>query len=328
MNFDQDPTLSADSPYEETHVPFLPRPSDSPQQPVSQPSVTPAARMTPDMPNSTGENVRTRGVVPSSTPPYPPSTHLPPPKSTQRRWGIWVLIIVLVVVAIYGGIRGVISATNVIHVMPQVPATAQVPLTVTATSTVENPYTHSGTLFFSDPLRDNSLGNGWDEASSQYGSCAFTGGAYHVSTPSTNGGVHCAARQDFSNFTFEVQMTIIKGDSGGVDFRLDSEQNTRYVFYVEQNGTYELVRAKGVTNPTILFNITFSSAIHQGLGQTNVIAVVAQGSQFTLYVNRTLVARATDNTYTHGQIALLAAARVTNGQPTEVVYTNAKLWTL
>jgi hypothetical protein len=64
MNFDQDPALSANSSYEDEHVPYLPQPSDSPQQPSSQPGVAAAAHTTPLMPNSTGENVRTRGVVP------------------------------------------------------------------------------------------------------------------------------------------------------------------------------------------------------------------------------------------------------------------------
>ena len=56
MNFDPDPVPSADSPYEETHIPYLPLPSDSPQQPASQPCVVAAAHTTPLMPNSTGEN--------------------------------------------------------------------------------------------------------------------------------------------------------------------------------------------------------------------------------------------------------------------------------
>jgi len=43
MNFDQDPALSADSPYEETHVPYLSLPSDSPQQPASQPGSAPVS---------------------------------------------------------------------------------------------------------------------------------------------------------------------------------------------------------------------------------------------------------------------------------------------
>jgi hypothetical protein len=47
MNFDQGPALSANSPnefadYEETHVPYLPLPSESPQSPAWRTSPTPA----------------------------------------------------------------------------------------------------------------------------------------------------------------------------------------------------------------------------------------------------------------------------------------------
>ncbi len=57
MNLDQDPAPSADSPYEETHVPYLLLPNDSPQQPASQPGVAAAAHTTPLTSDSTGENV-------------------------------------------------------------------------------------------------------------------------------------------------------------------------------------------------------------------------------------------------------------------------------
>ncbi len=239
-----------------------------------------------------------------------------------------MLIIVIVVVAIYSGIRGVISATNVTNIMPQVTATAQA--TITATSAAENPYTHSGTLVFSDPLSDNSLGNGWNVGTSQYGTCAFTGGAYHVSTSSLNSGITCLAAPDFSNFVLEMQMTIIKGDFGGIAFRYDHDggHNAHYSFHVGQDGTYSLFLAQNTTVSQTLFHNTLSAAIHKGLGQTNVIAMVAQGSMITLYINNVLVAHLTDSTLTHGQVGLVAAAYQTNGQPTEVAYSNAKLWTL
>ena len=183
-------------------------------------------------------------------------------------------------------------------------------------------------MALNDPLRDNSLGYQWAEGRDNTGdNCQFTGGAYHVSESSTSGGYYCGAFPDFSNFAFEVQMTIIKGDLAGIGFRLDNTHNTSYAFYVGQDGTYELYRAQGTTILQILVQPASSSAVHQGLGQTNVIAVVAKGSTITLYVNRQQIASVTDSTYSHGQIGLVAAAYSTGGHPTEVVYSNAKVWT-
>ncbi len=61
MNLDQDPAPSADSPYEETHVPYLPLPNESPQQPASQPSVVAAAHTIPHM--STSAIISLAGIL-------------------------------------------------------------------------------------------------------------------------------------------------------------------------------------------------------------------------------------------------------------------------
>src|SRR6266436_7275871 len=335
MNFDQDPALSADSPYEETHIPYLPLPSDSPQQPPSQPSVVVAAHTTPVMPNSTGENVRTRGVV-------------PPRGKLLVGIGVILLLVVLLSVSVIGGVGlytthirqvnadATATATTRMAATAEVTAnnataTAQAEAAATATVIAANPY--GGTLVLNDPLRDNSLGH-WYQGSDSVSSCKFIGGAYHVSfspgpRTSASTGFVCPALDsaDFRDSAFEVQMTIIKGDFGAIYFRATTTGS--YEFIVGQNGIYQLQRWKGFT-PQILVDGTFSSVIHQGLGQTNLIAVVAQGSTIRLYVNRQQIDSVTDSTYSHGYIALAAETYIslTDFHPTEVTYSNAKLWVL
>ncbi len=68
-----------------------------------------------------------------------------------------------------------------------------------------------------------------------------------------------------------------------------------------------------------------SSAIKTGLNQSNLIAVVANGSTLDLFVNGQKIDSVLDSTYSHGQIGVVADA--TNNQ-TEVVYSNAKVWKL
>ncbi len=205
----------------------------------------------------------------------------------------------------------------------QATATAVSQLTGTAqaqaTAVVENPYTHSGTLAFVDPMSANNKGHNWDENIN----CAFIGGAYHAIAPDPRFSDYCTTNTtNFNNFTYEVQMRIIKGDAGGVIFRVENTNpNQYYAFYIKQDGSYSLDVING-SNISSSANGS-SAAIKRGLNQNNLIAVVAQGNTVMLYVNHQQIGNATDNTYHHGQIGVYA---VVYNQPTEVAFSNARVW--
>ena len=69
----------------------------------------------------------------------------------------------------------------------------------------------------------------------------------------------------------------------------------------------------------------YPASIHTGLNQSNLIAVVAQGNTITLFANNQRLATVSGNTLNSGQIAFIASSV---GSPTEVEYSNAKLWAL
>jgi hypothetical protein len=160
-----------------------------------------------------------------------------------------------------------------------------------------------------------------------WGTCAFANGAYHASQADIHKGNWCAALStNFSNFAFEAQIKIVKGDFGGLVFRLDYANNSTYSFDVSEYGYYAL-RLCTLSNCPYIVTPTFNSAIHQGLNQTNIVAVVANANTFTFYVNQKQLTVATDSTYSHGQIALAAWSSGKGSDPTEVVYSNVKVWT-
>ncbi|HVB59672.1 MAG TPA: hypothetical protein VNE61_00635, partial [Ktedonobacteraceae bacterium] len=66
------------------------------------------------------------------------------------------------------------------------------------------------------------------------------------------------------------------------------------------------------------------SAISQGLNESNLIDITAYGDNITIYVNTKETMSIQDNSYTKGVIALIAED---NGDSTEVIYSNAKIWT-
>src|SRR2546421_4383864 len=207
-------------------------------------------------------------------------------------------------------------------------ATTNALANATATASViaanPDPYPHGqGTLALYDPLSGNSHKYGWNVKST----CIFKGGAYHANIPNQHFTDTCVANaSDFFNFVFEVRMTIIKGDCGGIAFRDDHATDKRYFFEVCQNGYYAfLLYAGGSGVISKVFTNRTSTAIRTGLNQANVIAVVANAGTFDLYANKQKIAGLSDSTFSHGQIGVAASA---SNDPTEVVYSNAKVWTL
>jgi len=281
---------------------------------------------------------------------------VPPPPPSQRRGnrtGLIIGVVVLVLVVIVGGVLAVshlgtqgssTSATPTVAPAQatgatQVHATATAITAITATAQAQasataaviaanpNPYTPgSGKLALIDPLSDNSKGYAWDASVHTDGTCAFSGGSYHSSTPKTRFFYLCTAEvTDFSNFAFEVQMKVIQGDCGGMVFRADSNSGKLYFFEVCQDGTYLFSRYLDFTGNNVKDLAGGSSAaITTGLNQTNVIAVVAQGSTLSIYVNKQKIASASDSTFTHGQIGLFAES---TNHPTDAAFNNVKVWT-
>lgn len=183
---------------------------------------------------------------------------------------------------------------------------------------IANPYPPgSGSLALNDPLSDNSLGYFWEEGGDAGGSCAFSGGTYDV-----KGDHYCpAGTTNFSNFAFEAQTTIIRGEFAGIAFRLNDTNRAFYYFRIGTNGSYSLDVLNG-NNVTALKSGS-NSAINMGLNQTNLIAVVANGPQIDLYVNKQHIDSVTDSTFSQGQVGVAVSD---NNNPTEAVFSNAKVW--
>ena len=191
-----------------------------------------------------------------------------------------------------------------------------------------NPYPpNSGSLAVSDPLHDNSKSYGWDITPTLYGSCDFGGGAYHV-IASVVGSYHrCGAQNmgSFSNFAYEVQMSILGGDCGGVIFRGDFASYRYYYFQICADGSfdYSIYTRQGTPAKTLPGS---NPNINGGLNQPNLLAVVALDTSITIYVNHEAIYHIQDSTYSQGQIGV--AAENVNAPSTEVAFSNLNIWKL
>src|SRR6266516_2966849 len=273
-------------------------------------------------------------------PSYPPSFVPASPQAQKqaRRFPIWLAVLLILLVLLLIGGSGLIyyaavyqpnlvhthaTATAMVHQTgtAQAQATVQAQLNATATAAAQNPYTRTGTLIFSDPLSDNSKNHHWDEDPN----CAFRGGTYHAIAPNPNYGDYCIAQAaDLANFTLEVQMQVIQGDGGGVNFRVtNTVVNQYYVFYIFRDGGYglELVNNAGKSLAS-----GSNAPVKPNLNDVNVIGIVAQGTNMTVYLNHQQLINVSDSTYSHGRFGLMANTYVNSGSPTEVAYGNLKVW--
>jgi DNA polymerase III delta prime subunit len=212
------------------------------------------------------------------------------------------------------------NATATAQVVAQVEANATAEALANVSPIAYPPKNISPIL--NDPLQDNSRGNNWEVDNPGNGNCKFINRVYDINT---NQSEWCLAMStDFKNFIYEVQMKIVKGDEGGIAFRIDPTSLNHYEFDINQDGSYS-VHAYFNGNNVILTQGS-SSAINRRLNQTNRVAAVVQWKIIELYVNYQRVAVVGSNTFTRGQIGVIVTGSESN--PTEVIFQNAKIWKL
>jgi hypothetical protein len=278
------------------------------------------------------------------------------PKSSKRiSKGTATLLIIMALVMMTGGVALIYYAaiaqpaqfraqatatvqsilTSNAHVTATVQAQAQAHATATAiahsqaraTATVlQNTYNTatSGTPALTSSLAFQNGAN-WDIYDAVGGGgCAFTGNALHASIFKQHTYVPCFAQATtFSNFAFQAQMTIVKGDSGGLVFRADDANTKFYLFRVTQDGILTLLVIKDAKTDTPLVEDT-NPVIKTGR-QTNLLTVIAQGGTIYMYVNKQFVGSTNDTTYTSGKIGIFADDTTT---ATDVAFSNVSVWTL
>ena len=276
-----------------------------------------------------------------------------PDKDDRVRLPVHIIILMVAVILLFvGGGAGLAYFLIANHTTPpQITPSPQVQVTASATthanptahpsptphpspalqasptnSVVPNPYPpHTGSLALNDSLKDNSKGYRWDTGLfANGGICSFIGGSYHIGVFLPGHRLACNAEAvTFGNLTYEVQMTILKGDRGGVFFRKIGTKGPYYYYSIKIDGSYELDSFNGKTS-NVLQRGT-SPAVKRGLNQPNLLAVVAQGSNIDLYANGQSIVHITASNTSSGLIGV--AADATN-QPAEVAFNNARVWML
>ena len=179
-----------------------------------------------------------------------------------------------------------------------------------------------------DPLTNNSQGNQWDETTVSTTSCGFSGGTYHTQVSAQGAGT-CnpeAPSLVLSNLTYEISLKVTQGEFEGITFRFNQSNLTGYGFLIDtQLGSYILATANGTSTPFSIILNGLSPAIKTGLNQTNVLAVVANGINISLYINGQSIAQVNNSSYNQGQLGIFT---IDNQSPADVEASNARAWAL
>jgi 3D (Asp-Asp-Asp) domain-containing protein len=196
--------------------------------------------------------------------------------------------------------------------------------TATATAVNTNAFPPAGaTLVINDPLTNNNNGYGWETTPDAGGVCQFTGGAYQVNEKAYDTREYCPAyNTNFgSNFAYEVQMTIVQGDLGGLIFK-DATNQVFYFWRFSQDGSYDLIPYHTPSLPTLASGT--APSFNTGYNQSNLLQVIVTNSRIQLFVNNQYVTSVGISGYGQGYIGVFVKDR---GNPTEAIFSNAKVWT-
>ncbi len=266
---------------------------------------------------------------PYASTPYsiPPPMPTPPPPAPRRgvpAIGIIIGLAILIFVLLAGGTFALLALNN--HANSSNAGVTPTPANTTPASTTSssatNPYPPgTGTLVLIDPITDNSRGYKWDEGSiANGGTCGFNAGSYHIHSSQQNGFICVpeASNLVFSNLAFEVKVTITQGTEAGIVVRLDQTTGTGYYFFIQGQGSF--LFCKDDCSKAHTLNSGTNGAIKTGLNQTNLLAIVANGSTISVYVNGQFITSGNDTAHTRGQIGIEAG--------TDVVAADARVWSL
>ena len=176
---------------------------------------------------------------------------------------------------------------------------------ITAQTSEQKAVATASAITSSPPLLIDSLSannNSWYEDTA----CVFMNGTYHVIVRQANLLVPCESTSlSYDNAAFQVDVSLLSGDDAGLIFRANDQQY--YDFEINSQGEFFFRRhdfnASSGTY-TYLIQGTRSNAIAPG-NQKNRLLVIANGSDFKLFINNVFVGEQQDSTYTSGQVGFV-----------------------
>lgn len=251
---------------------------------------------------------------------------LPPPLTPvqKRRRASFPAILLLSILALALFFSGVFVGTRL---GPAHNSTTQAQATAAANTTPDaNQLYHqvtSQTPAFSDSLQNPTLSQ-WSVFENPTFGCDLKNDGLHVHIQDLGHFTYCTSGYGaFSDFAVQVDMNVLTGNGGGgLTLRGNTSAGNIYYFHVLPNGFYHFYLEQNHQLTTELVGGTASSFV---AGQKNTLTAIAQGNLIYCYVNQKFLTMIRDSTYSSGFVGVSSDAGTT---PSDVVYTNVKIWRL
>lgn len=183
----------------------------------------------------------------------------------------------------------------------------------------------SGTLLFADEFNDNS--NNWGTAAGDTGSITFAYQGLDIKVNLPDSLLWTVSGKKYSDVKIDLDGVLLTGPSNdvfGVICRFQDNDHF-YGFLISHDGYYGIFKME--EGKLVLANtqegLKYSEAIRLG-GGVNHIEAVCQGDRLSLTVNGELLSEIQDNTYTAGQVGVVAGTYATGG--VEVFFDNLKVY--
>lgn len=252
--------------------------------------------------------------------PRPPQSRTPARRGESRRMGLSLFIgLIFLVCLIVVGSIGIYNLQNHQGTLPgtfqtqtatgsgSTRANPGATMTAQAQATLQAIYGEATAVTSSPPLLSDSLGSNTNNRWTDDGvACTFRNGTYHVLVSQASYLQPCPyTGAPFANCAIKVDVSLLQGNDAGFVFRENGFQF--YDFEINDQGQYYFRRhdANGGNVYVRLAPSTASSAIHLG-NATNTLMVIANGSDFRLFINGIFVNEVRDATYSSGVIGMVA----------------------
>ncbi|HYT37092.1 MAG TPA: family 16 glycoside hydrolase, partial [Ktedonobacteraceae bacterium] len=162
-----------------------------------------------------------------------------------------------------------------------------------------------------------------------YTNCTFAGNAYHAIVKQNNDFQTCKSSfLSYDNAALQVDMSLLAGSDAGLILRATDQQF--YEFGIDNQGSFFLRRhdpdGAGGGSFTDLIPATRSNAILPGK-RKNTLLVIANGSNFDLFINGVFVGEHQDSSYANGQVGF-SVETYSTAKAGEASFSNFKVFSV